>query len=69
MTATQEWLNEQLCLFEHNPVQTLADMLFSTNRVIEKYINDKNSKLTEEVLVSCMEHNKLFFEELNKQIL
>jgi hypothetical protein len=64
MNTTEKWLNEQLEEYEENPVEALEHLLASTNDTIRQYVNNPNCESAKAVLISCMEHNNLFFERI-----
>lgn len=65
MEKTEDWLNDKLFNYKHNPIITLEDMLSTTTDVIKQYINSPNLT-SKEVLESCLKHNELFLSKLNE---
>ena len=69
MRTTQTWLNEHLEMYKQDQNETLIELLETTISVIEQYVRCPESKLTFGVLESCMKHNKLFLESINRESL
>ena len=63
MKTTEQWVDEKVSEYNENPKETLENILSTTNIVIEQYIKNP-SIATNGVLISAMEHNKLFLEKI-----
>ena len=63
MRTTEQWLEESVLEFNRNKTEALENMLLTTTNVIEQYHNNPG-RSTNNMLVVCLEHNKLFFKKL-----
>ena len=63
MKTTDDWLKEKLSAYNKEPKQTLEDMLLTTTDVIEQYLKSP-SRSTRGLIESCLQHNKLFIENV-----
>lgn len=63
MQKAEHWLEEKLNAHKENPYQTIIEMLLTTNRAIEQFIENPNSKLAKEILESCLAYNNIFLRQ------
>lgn len=63
MRTTEQWLEESVIEYNTNKTEALEYMLLTTTNVIEQYLNNPG-RSTNNMLVVCLEHNKLFFEKI-----
>lgn len=64
MKTTEDWIKEKIAEYFDNKEESLEDMLIKTTNVIEQYVNSPNNA-TKELLIACLEHNKLFLNKIN----
>lgn len=65
MKTTKQWLDEKLDEYRSDPKYTVEDVLTATTNAIEQYVKGP-SAATKGLLISCLEHNRLFLEAIHQ---
>lgn len=60
------WLNGKMNDYNNNPTETLESLLNNTTTIMNQYLKNPTSEAAKSVLKSCVEHNQLFLDAIEK---